>query len=250
MSPDFLSPDAARPEGGFAPVAQTSMERAARAAGGRFETRDGWNVAVAFASPEQEAATCSQRVGWADVSHLGKIEVQAGREDLAAIATQVAGVSELSLGHATRAHAAWWLPLTAERMLVVCAPGALGELRERLTDAGTSASGPVSVIDVSTVYAAMTVAGPLAREVFARFCALDLRPQSTPVQGLRPGSVARTPGIVVREDEDRFLVLFGWALGEYMWTVVADAGGHLGGEPVGVDALGPVAAYSEEASHA
>jgi hypothetical protein len=34
---------------------------------------------------------------------------------------------------------------------------------------------------------------------------------------------------VLREDEDRFLMLFGWALGEYMWTVVADAAESLGG---------------------
>jgi hypothetical protein len=42
---------------------------------------------------------------------------------------------------------------------------------------------------------------------------------------------------VLRESEDRFLVLFGWALGEYMWTVVADAAEHLGARPAGVDAL-------------
>ena len=58
-----------------------------------------------------------------------------------------------------------------------------------------------------------------------------------PVGAFRPGSVARTPGYVLREDDDRFLMLFGWALGEYVWTVVADAAGDLGGAPVGVDAL-------------
>ena len=51
--------------------------------------------------------------------------------------------------------------------------------------------------------------------------------------GFRPGSVARTPGMVVREGEDRFLVLFGWALGAYVWETVSDAGAHLGGSPVG-----------------
>jgi hypothetical protein len=52
-----------------------------------------------------------------------------------------------------------------------------------------------------------------------------------PVGAFRPGSVARTPGYVLREDDERFLMLFGWALGEYMWTVVADAAGSLGGVP-------------------
>jgi hypothetical protein len=49
--------------------------------------------------------------------------------------------------------------------------------------------------------------------------------------------VARTPGYVLREDDERFLVLFGWALGEYLWSVVADAASGLGGAPMGIDAL-------------
>ena len=250
MSHDFLSPDGAVQEGGFAPVARSSMERSARAAGARFEVRDGWSVAVGYATSEQEAATCAERVGWADVSHLGKLEIQASREDLAAIVAQCTGGAELTLGHATRAGDAWWCPMTAERALVLCSPATVTELRERVEDAASAASRPASVIDVTTVFGAMNIVGPLAREVFARFCAIDLRPASTPVQGLRPGSVARGPGVVLREGEDRFLMLFGWALGQYIWTVVSDAAGHLGGSPVGVDALGPVSALSEEASHA
>ena len=249
MSHDFLSPGAAVHEGGFAPVARSSMERSARAAGARFEVRDGWNVAVGYSTAEREAAACSERVGWADVSQLGKLEIQADADDLAAIVAQATGGAELQLGRATRAADAWWCPLTRERALVLCGPGTLTDLRERLDDAAAVA-GPASVTDVSTVFGAMTVIGPLARELFARFCALDLRPSATPVQGLRPGSVARGPGVILREGEDRFLMLFGWALGQYIWTVVADAGEHLGGSPVGVDALGPVPALSEEASHA
>ena len=64
----------------------------------------------------------------------------------------------------------------------------------------------------------------------------------TPVNALRPGSIGRQPGILIREDEERYLFLFGWATGEYMWSVVADAGSHLGGGPIGVDALREVAA--------
>ena len=43
------------------------------------------------------------------------------------------------------------------------------------------------------------------------------------MHGFRPGSVARTRGAILREAEDRWLMLFGAALGSYVWTVVADA---------------------------
>jgi glycine cleavage system aminomethyltransferase T len=174
-------------------VARSPMERQALAAGARFEVRDGWNVAVAFDSESPDAP-----VRWADVSHLPKVEVH--------------GHHDLQLGEATRTNGGWRCPVTRDRVLVIGDRDAVG-------------------IDLTSSLAALTIAGPLAREVFARFCALDLRPQSLPVGGFRPGSVARTPGYVLREDDDRFLMLFGWALGEYMWTVVADAASALGGAP-------------------
>ena len=96
------------------------------------------------------------------------------------------------------------------------------------------------MVDVTTAHAALAIAGPLARELFARFTAIDLRPQATPVRGFRPGSLARVPGAILREAEDRYLMLFGAALGRYVWTVVSDAALHLGGAPVGVDALSRV----------
>ena len=51
------------------------------------------------------------------------------------------------------------------------------------------------------------------------------------------GSIARTSGYLLREDTDRFLLLFDAAFGEYMWQQVARAAATLGGCPVGLDAL-------------
>jgi glycine cleavage system aminomethyltransferase T len=197
---EFLEPSGAA-------VARSPMEGQALAAGARMELRDGWNVAVAYDAGERERLEST--VGWADVSHLIKLEITQG--------------ADLEPGLATRAHGAWWCRVTRERALVIGGAG----VREQVE----------RPVEVTTALAALTIAGPLAREVFARFCALDLRPRAMPLRGFRPGSVARTPGYVLREDADRFLMLFGWALGEYMWTVVADAAEALGGGAVGVDAL-------------
>ncbi len=227
MNLDFLTPVS-----GVA-VARSPMEAAARAAGARVEARDGWNVAVSFGStPEQEATAAGETAGWADVSALAKLEIQArSAEGLTAILTACGAGGELTT--ATRAHDAWWCRLAGTRLIVI---GGDAALRERI-DAAVAETEGVSVVDITTKYAAMTLVGPLAREVFARFCALDLRPAKAPVHALRPGSIGRQPGVLVVEAEDRYLFLFGWATGEYMWSIVSDAGRHLGGRPIGVDAL-------------
>ena len=254
MSFEFLAVDAARSDGRFTPVAHSPMEGQARDAGARFEQREGWNVAVGYGEPGLERSAVETAGAWTDSSHLGKLELQAAPAVLAAIVARAgagddhADAGVLELGLATRAAGAWWCPLTPERALVICPPSRTATLRKRLEQAAEAAGGLASVIEVTTLHAALTLSGPVAREIFARFCALDLRPQSTPVRGLRPGSVARTPGLVLREAEDRFLMLFGWALGEYMWSVVEDAGGRLGARPVGVDALVPLDAAAQEHS--
>ncbi len=195
-------------------VARSPMEGKARAAGARFEVRDGWSVAVDYgtASPGD--------VSWVDVSHLAKVELQGSPE-----AIDAAAGGSLPFGTAVRQGDAWWCRLTGSRALVI---GSRPDL---------NGADNLNVLDVTCNFAALTLAGPLARETFARFCALDLRPHVTPVNALRPGSIGRQPGILIREDADRYLFLFGWATGEYMWSVVADAATHLGGGPAGVDAL-------------
>jgi glycine cleavage system aminomethyltransferase T len=195
-------------------LAESPLGDAARAAGATFEPRDGWLVATRFGARELEAAALGQSVGWADLSHLVKLELEGA---------QRAGVA-LEPGRAVRAQGAWWCAVTRERTLLIGGPGA----RALVKDA----------IELTTALGALALAGPLARELLARFCALDLRARVAPAGSFLAGSVARTPGYVLVEAPDRFLMLFGAAYGHYVWEVVADAGGHLGGRAVGVDALG------------
>ena len=180
-------------------IARSPMERMAKAAGAQFEVRDGWNVAVRYSGE-----TAGAPVAWADVSHLAKWEVDTGGE----------------LGAARREGDAWWCGLTAERGLVLGGPPPDGSL------------------EVTCNYAALTILGPQARETIARFCALDLRPDKAPPRSFRPGSIARQPGMLLVEAPDRFLLLFGWAVAEYVWTVVEDAARPRGGRPIGIEALG------------
>jgi hypothetical protein len=185
-------------------VARSPMERQARAAGARFEVRDGWNVAVGY--PRETAAL--ETFAFADASHLRKYEMQSPP-----------ALPALEFGKATVDGESTWLPMTATRALVL------------------GGEAPAGALDMTTAFAALRLAGPLAREAFARFTAIDLRPQVTKPGDWRPGSVARTPGGILCEADDRYLMLFGAALGQYVWTVVEDVARHLGGGPVGDDVL-------------
>jgi glycine cleavage system aminomethyltransferase T len=200
----FLTPESSSE----AICARSPMERLARESGARFERRGGWNVAVGYGERDRDWAR--ETVGFADRSYLRKLEVHAPITDFRG------GVAEQRDG-------AWWCPVTPSRMLVLGEP--TGEL-----------PGSSTVVDLTCGLAALSLIGPAAGELLARFCAIDVRDKVTPVGAFRPGSVARTPGYVLREAEDRLLVMVGWALGEYLWRVVADAAEHLGGGPVGADA--------------
>jgi sarcosine oxidase gamma subunit len=79
--------------------------------------------------------------------------------------------------------------------------------------------------------------------------ALDLRPDHFAEGDFAPVSVARTPGMVLREGGDRFLHLFGAGFAHYVWTVFVDAARHLGGRAVGVTAL-EAATSTEQVAHA
>jgi hypothetical protein len=142
-------------------------------------------------SPMPDAGTAA---GFADRSLIRKLELHG----------QAAG----PLGQATHADdGAWWCPVTPTRTLVL---------------GGTTAA-PAGALDVTCTHAALELRGVHSDELLARFCALDVRPAVMGVGAFRPGSVARTPGYVLRTAADTLLLLVGWALGEYLWQVVADA---------------------------
>jgi heterotetrameric sarcosine oxidase gamma subunit len=234
MTHDFLSPDRAVAHEGAVPPARSPLHEKARQAGARFVVRHGWEVAASYGPVAAEIAACQASAGIADRSHFGKLELQAPPDVLAAC---VAGRTDapLTLGMARDDGAAWWCPLTEDRAMVLATRAPVGELRERLEEELAVEGG--AVVDVTTGFAAVALAGPRARDILARVTAIDVRPQSLPECGFRPGSVARVPGMLLRERGDRLLVLCGSAHAEYIWLALSDAGRPLGAAHVGVDAL-------------
>jgi sarcosine oxidase gamma subunit len=83
-------------------------------------------------------------------------------------------------------------------------------------------------LDLTCGWAAVRIGGAQVRELFARLSALDVRAKSFAPGDVMMGSVARCPGIVVNEGDDRLILMVGWEYGAYLWETVLDAGAPLG----------------------
>ncbi len=236
MSVEFLAPDAAEPFNGVMPALRSPIEWVHRDAGARLAERSGWRLVADYGDAAREVAACERSVGVADLSHLGKLELQGAAEVVSSIVASVAGGASLALGRAATHEGVWWCPITAERVLAVTPPEATARVRDDLEAAAEESF--ASVHELTTAFGSNGVVGPLAREAFARSTALDMRPGAFGEAAFAPVSVARVPGMVLRTGTESFVHLFGAGYAHYVWTVFVDAAEHLGGRAVGVDAYG------------
>ena len=240
MTLEFLAPDSATPFSGASPELRSPIEWVHRELGAELADRGGWRVVKGYGATSRESAACRGAVGLADLSFIGKLELQGTPPDVAAIVASLADGAVLEPGRAVFDDGVWWCPLTAGRVLALTEPETTPTLRERLTAAVGDADRFASMHELTTALGSNAVVGPLARETFARATALDMRPAQFGEAAFAPVSVARTAGMVLRQGGDRFLHLFGAGFADYVWTVFTDAARSLGGRTVGTEALGAI----------
>jgi glycine cleavage system aminomethyltransferase T len=243
MSFEFLAPDAARSANGTTPALRSPIEWALRDRGANFTHRAGWRVVTDYGDTAAELDACRESVGVADLSQLGKLELHGEPGSVSTIVAELTG-GAVAPGKATLHEGVWWCPMTMGRVLALSPPERTAEVRA-LLEAAASAASFASVVEMTSAYGSNALAGPLSRETFARTMALDLRPDHFEVAGFAPVSVARTPGMVLRQEPDIYLHLFGAGFAHYVWTVFVDAAEHLGGRAVGTAALEALASTGE-----
>lgn len=84
------------------------------------------------------------------------------------------------------------------------------------------------------------ISGHLGDEMFAKICAIDLRPHKFPNGSIAQTSIARLNGIIIRADVGDCLgyhLLTDSAAAGYMWSCLLDAMEEWRGGPVGLNAL-------------
>ena len=169
-------------------------------AGANFAEYSGWELPAFFASREQEAARIRKTVGLADVSHSLKIDSRSKPQQ-----------------------PSW--RLGANHYLTV------GE---------STGTPPADGIDVTSVYAALRLAGPRTKDVLNKLTSLNLADASLPNLSCAQASLAHVPGIFLREDIGPipgFHLLVTRDCAESVWEAILHAGHEFHICPSGLDAL-------------
>ena len=112
--------------------------------------RAGWRAVAGYGANGAEAAACRRSVGVADLSFLGKLELQGEPDDVAAIVAELAGGARLAPGQAAQADGTWWCPISPDRVLAVTPPESTGTVRDALEAAADRRPGFASVLELTT----------------------------------------------------------------------------------------------------
>jgi sarcosine oxidase subunit alpha len=97
----------------------------------------------------------------------------------------------------------------------------------------------VHMLDMTSAYAAVNIAGPRAGDVLSKLTDLDLHPEILTNLACTQGQMAEIYALIVRWDLDAlpsYDIYFGREYGQYMWEVLLEAGEEYGVVPVGMEA--------------
>ena len=219
------------------PIKRTPLYRTGLALGATMTDHAGWQVAARFRSPDEEAQQVQDGVGLADASWLGKLEVQGRGLDPAG--WEIAGAT------------VW--PLADGDVLVTCeppdTPAVLQALQDRAVplslgerpgEGSNTAPSSLYVTDVTSVYAALLLAGPHSHAVLQRLTALDVSDPALPDLACARTGLAHVHATILRQDlgpVPAYWLLVGWEYGAYVWDAVLHAGESFGIAPIGLEAL-------------
>jgi heterotetrameric sarcosine oxidase gamma subunit len=221
------------------------------ALGATMTERYGWRTAAHFTAAD-EALRVRAAVGLADASWLGKLDVRGTQTDDVASGLERAFTEGPpgAAGLATVLPRQMWR-LAHQHALVTCGPDERGALVERVAAPAatpSSAAGAcLHLTDVTSVYAALLLAGPRSRDVLHKLTSVDVEPAALPNRTAAQGGLAHVHAIVLRADLGTADQILGyWLLvarnyGEYLWDAVMHAGHDLGLVPFGVIALDELA---------
>ena len=231
------------------PVKLTPMDRVHRDLGALMVDAGPWQRAHNYGSPADECIAVRERVGIIDVSTLGKLEVRGSDAPalLDRIYTHV--FSDLRVGriryglmcsdNSTILDDGTVTRLAEDRYFVTTTTGNVDLIEEWFNwwKAGTGQC--AHVVNVTSAYGAVNIAGPKARETLSKLTNVDLSETAFRYMRSAQGEVAGVPCLLLRigfVGEAGWEVHFPAEYGEYMWDTFMEAGREFGIAPFGLEA--------------
>lgn len=208
-------------------------------AGARFADIDGAAVAAAFGSVVDECAA-ARNMAIADLSPLPRAGFK-GHGALAWARSQGVAIADSNNAASPQQGGALAARLADTEVLVLDGLDGAGVLPQRLASAW-SAGDPPGAYPVNRQGGSFwfVVSGAHGAEMFAKLCAVDLRPAKFPSGAIAQTPVTGTNCIVIRGDlgdVPAWHLLGDSASAEYQWDCLVDAMAEFAGRPVGLDAL-------------
>jgi len=214
--------------------------------GAHWTDSAGWRCVEDYGDPAAEAAALRAEVGLADVSQVGKIQIEGAQA--AAMLGAALGSAPQAVGDHVFVTAGDLYCLRPDMYFLCLSPGTEARLAASLAIAAAARPDLVTVTDVTHGLAGIQLVGPRALDVMTRVCGLDFSDAAFPDQSARQSSVAKTRQLILRHDRGVLpsYTLFGArSLAAYLWSVLLAAGGPFGLKPVGLKALSSLDAPPE-----
>jgi sarcosine oxidase subunit alpha len=233
----------------FHPVKQSSMHEKHFALGAEIMDMGVWKRPFLYTSVQDEYEAVRQRAGLIDVSTLGKLVVRG--KDAPALLDKVYThwFSNLKPGRirygvmcddsGTILDDGTVARLASDHYYVTTTTGNADFVEHWMKWWVAGTGWCAHVANLTAGYAAVNLAGPLARQVLEKVTEVNISQEAFPYMACREGSVAGVPALLLRIG---FVGETGWEIhfpaeyGEYLWDALLEAGKDLGIRPFGVEA--------------
>jgi sarcosine oxidase subunit alpha len=218
--------------------------------GAEYVWTGSWRRPQDYGDAASEIRAVHERAGLMDVSTLGKLYVRGADAE-----TFLDGVFPNRLGTLKSGRVRYVVlntdagrivddgtvaRLAGDAFLVTTSSGGVDQIYEAFLLWREERGLAAEVVNVSGALAAVALSGPRARDILQRVCDLDLSNEALEYLGVRQGTVAGAPALIMRIGflgELGFEVHYPSAAAEHVWDAIVEAGTADGIVPVGVEAL-------------
>ena len=227
----------------------TPIDRLHRKNGAQMVDVGAWQRPLDYGSSFNEALVVRNKVGVIDVSTLGKLDIQGdGAGELldrlythrfSSLKTGKIRYGILCADNGTIMDDGTVTKLDENHYFVTTSTAGVESIEQWFKWWLVGTSKKVHIVNVTSSYAAINVAGPYAKDTLSKLTDIDLDAEQFPYMNSKNAEVAGVNSILLRVGfvgEPGWEVHFPSEYGEHMWKNLIDAGKEFGISPFGVEA--------------